>query len=624
MENSIIEESKKARRKSFWRFLFNKKIIIVIVFFIVICGGGYYYFIKSKSTDEIVAKPQEWTMKKDDLQINVESDGKVVAKDGVELSFSVSGDTLEVTNVYVKEGQQVKKGDKIASVKTNNLQYDLTKAYASYQATLANYNETMSGATSKEIADAENSIEQAKISLDQTKSSLEKTKISGENKISDAEQALTDAKKKLTENKDELSSKDVKDAYESLVDTIKSINISLRDILVNSDKILGIDNESINDEFEFYLGAKNTSALSFSQSSYSEAKNKLSSLNSSALSMSYNSSYSDIDLASDISGETLNKFELHLYYMQQLLDGTITAPDFTQSELDSLKSNISSSRSSVNTKISSLNSSLKAVNDAKDGLDDYVTDYNNAVKALADAKVEAEQDDLSAESSLRAKEISLKQAQANLEDIKAPLSASELASLRSSLTSAAISVDKARSDLEQATLTSPIDGEIALLNYKVGDIILTSESKAVVSIINKNTLFIEANIEESDINKIVVGQKVNATFEAADGLKLKGEVSFISLTSETSNNGVVTYLVRVIFSNTEENQIREGMTASISFVTSGVENVLVAPVSAIKNVGGKPSVEFKDGQWLPVKTGFTDGKYVEITSGLSEGDIILY
>ena len=136
-------------------------------------------------------------------------------------------------------------------------------------------------------------------------------------------------------------------------------------------------------------------------------------------------------------------------------------------------------------------------------------------------------------------------------------------------------------------------------------------------------MFIEVNIEEADISKLAVGQKAYATFDALDELTLEGEISFISLTSKINNNGIVTYMVRVIF-NKGEHQIREGMTAYIDFVISEARDILIIPVDAVRNVGGKPSVQLISGEWTEVATGFTDGKKVEVISGLNAGDKILY
>jgi len=163
-----------------------------------------------------------------------------------------------------------------------------------------------------------------------------------------------------------------------------------------------------------------------------------------------------------------------------------------------------------------------------------------------------------------------------------------------------------------------------MLNYKAGDIILSDSAKSMATIINNDTLFIEVNIEESDISKLKIGQKASATFEAVEGLKLDGDISFIAMTSETSSNGIVTYLVRVAFTAGNDSPIREGMTAAVDFTISGVSDVLTAPVDAVRNVNNQASIQKADGQYATVVTGFTDGKKVEIISGLTAGEAIIY
>ena len=108
----IIEESKKAKTNGFgfWR---NRKFIIIIAILIVAASVYYFWPNNNKERAQGRSIPEIWTVVKDDIIISVEADGKVVAEDGVELSFSVSGDTLEVEEVFIKEGQSIKKGDKI-------------------------------------------------------------------------------------------------------------------------------------------------------------------------------------------------------------------------------------------------------------------------------------------------------------------------------------------------------------------------------------------------------------------------------------------------------------------------------------------------------------------------------
>lgn len=618
---SILEESRKSRKLG---FLTKNKKIIIITLVLIIASYFAYSFFTPKKTTETKIQQQNWTVKKDDLQIAIESDGKVVAEDGVELSFSVSGDNLEIEEVFVKEGDKIKKGDKIATVKTETLEFNVRNAYSSYLSALASYNETTAGATEEEISNAKDKITSYEISLEQAEISFENTKQSAEDKIYNAEQAIKDAKDNLEDNQDELTSETVKNAYQTLVDTIKTTSLSLENILPDSDEILGIDHESINDDFEENLGAKDITTLSNAKNSYKKVKNKKDELESIAVLLNRYSNYNDIDAAAMLATETLDLFEDHLYDMRKMLEATITSTDLSQNALDTFKSTISSNRSTINTKITTLADDVDDVQDAKEALDDYIEDYEDAKRDLEIAKEEADRDIKNAEAGLESKKLNLEQAKRDHDDLLAPLTEAELASARSKLTSASISLEKAQLELEKATIISPIDGEVAMLNYKTGDIIVDNSSKPVAVIINNDTLFIEVNIEEADINKIEVGQKAYATFDALNDLKLEGEISFISLTSETNNSGIVTYLVRIIINNTEKAQIREGMTAFVDFVTAEAKNVLIAPVKAVSNVDGKPSIMKENGEWTPVTTGFTDGKYVEIISGLKEGDKIVY
>lgn len=647
---SILEESKKARRNT--GFLGGKKkyLFLLIIIFV---GSWYYYQSSAKETEgrtqEVAQK--EWTVKKDDLQISIESDGKVVAEDGVELSFSVSGDTLEVEQVYVKEGDTVKRGDKIASVTTQELEFNLQSAYASYDSAVASLNQKQATATEEEIQKSLASIEQAEINLDQAKINQNQTKLNGLQKIDNAKRVietaetsletagknLENAKNNLEIDEDSQDSEIVKKAYEDLYNSIKSINVSLQSLFYDADDILGIENEYTNDDFESYLSVKNSSALIDAKASFKQAQSANEALDAFVLSLDKNN-HSEVDSARVKTEEALSKMEVNLYGIQVVLDATETGNNFSQSDLDTLKSKITAARSSITNHISTLTKNTQAISNAKNSLESNqisyekaLLDYEKAESALEDAKQDLEtteeevaQDNANAEASVAAKEVSIKQTEISHAELIAPAREVDLASARAQVTSAAINVDKAKYNIEQATLTSPIDGEVALLNYKTGDIINRDDNLSMAEIINNDSLFIEVNIEEADINKIQVGQKAYATFDAVEDLELEGEISFISLTSQTNNSGIVTYLVRIVINNTKEGNIREGMTAFINFITAEATDVLVVPVDAVRNIEGKPSVILKSGEVQEVVTGFTDGDNVEVINGLEVGEVVVY
>ncbi|MBU4216750.1 efflux RND transporter periplasmic adaptor subunit [Candidatus Parcubacteria bacterium] len=629
--SSILEESRKARGIN-GVFQGGKKKIISVILILAIAGGAYYYYVNKKKDNtvaEVVKK--DWIVKKDNLKIAIQSDGKVVAEDGVDLSFSVPGDTLEVEDVFVKEGQKVKKGDKVASVKSNDLEFSLRSAYVSYQSALSGLELKQVGPTDDEIAKAKISIEQAKVSLDQSKISLDQLKMTVAQKIETAQNSITTAQNSLNLNQNVDNSLIIKNTYDDLVNTLKGTVIKIGNVLKDSDDILGVDNTYVNDDFENLLGVKDSNTLISAKNSYYQVSNLKNDLEPVVLVLNSASNQASIDSVVSKTKTTLNEMEKHLYSMQKMLDATITSSSFTQSELDSFKSTISSNRSTAVSELSSITNSMQSITTSKNSFDsaentlkNYQMAYDKAVADLDNTKKQAEKDIASAEAGIKSRETSLQQAQISYNELITPVRDIDLASARSQVTSAAISVDKAKYAMEQAILISPIDGEVSLLNYKKGDFIIKSDNKPVASIINNDTLFVEVKIEQADINKIKNGQKAYATFEALDSLRLEGEVAFVSLTSATDNNGIVTYVVRVVVNNNGETKIREGMTAQVDFVTAEKNDILIVPVTAVRNVNNKPSVELPDGTWAPVVTGFTDGINVEIISGLKAGDKLVY
>jgi len=624
MTNSIIEESRNARGvNGAFKGKKTKRNIIILIVILGIASSAYAIFSQDNNTVEEVAQ-KEWVVKEGDLTTSLENDGKVVAEDGVELSFSVSSDTLEVNEVFVTEGQHVSRGDAIASVKTDELEFALQSAYASYQSALASLNAKQAEPTEDEIKKAQTTIDQAQVSLDQAKISLDQTKLSGEQQIQNAERALASAENNLKLNENNSDSQIVDDAYSDLMNSLKSIIVTMESAMQDSDNVLGVDNTYINDDFENLLGAKSIQTLNTAKNSYRAVSQQKSNLEISIISLNSGSDQSAIDSVAREAEITLNDMIKHLYDVQSVLSATVTSSSFPQSELDSLQSSVSSARASVSSATTSITNNIQAVSSAKNSLTGLQITYDRAVSDLNIVKQQVEKNIANAEASVSAREVSLEQAQIAYDQLIAPVREVDLASSRAQVTAAAVNVDKAQYNIEQATLTSPIDGEIALLNYKAGDIINRDDNQPMAIVINNDTLFIEVHIEEADINDVKVGQKVYITFDAVDDLELEGEISFISLTSGTDNNGIVTYLVRIIISNTGDKDIREGMTAFVDFVISEVNDVLIIPVSAVRNVDGEPSVELTSHEWRPVTTGFTDGKYVEVISGLEEGDVILY
>lgn len=620
MAESILAQSKKA--KLFGWFGGKLKVIIIIL---VLAGGAYYgynYFTKGKNkAGQTMVQQKNATAVKGDIQLSVDTEGKVVAEDGVELSFSTTGETVEA--VYVKVGDTVKKGDKIAKISTTSLQRDLGDAQDNYQSALLSLADAKDGASEDEIKKAKYQIEQAETSLSQSKTSLDTAKTDAEDKVKDAQEAIDKAQENLKMNTSTESSKIVDDSYNTLYSDIENLSITIKNHIYSADKILGIDDSSLNDDFENVLGVTNSSYLYSSKNSYSTAKSKRQQLES-ALASTNKTNHTGVDNLATVAKAALAADKELYSNLQGLLDSTITSVQLSQSELDSMKSNISSTRSSINSSIASLDKDIDAIDTSKDSLSDLQRTYNDAVANLETVKRQNEVDIKNAEDAVRNKEISLDQAKISYNDLVAPLTSSELQSAVMKVHQAKNNLDKVQESIEEATLTSPIDGQVGAINGKVGSLIAKDNTESFATIINKDTLFAEVSVEESDIANIKNGQKAYVTFDAINGLELEGIVTFVSMTATTSNSGIVTYPVQVALNDVGKSDVKEGMTAFVKFVSSEVKDIITVPVAAVKNVNGAASVQKNDGKYVEVVTGFTDGTTVEIISGLDEGDKIIY
>lgn len=79
--------------------------------------------------------------------------------------------------------------------------------------------------------------------------------------------------------------------------------------------------------------------------------------------------------------------------------------------------------------------------------------------------------------------------------------------------------------LDNATLRAPISGTVIKTLAKTGEVV--SPGQPVAMIVDKSQLYITANIEETEISRIAVGQQVEFTVDSFPGHTLTGAVAEI-------------------------------------------------------------------------------------------------
>jgi len=144
---------------------------------------------------------------------------------------------------------------------------------------------------------------------------------------------------------------------------------------------------------------------------------------------------------------------------------------------------------------------------------------------------------------------------------------------------------EAQQNLENYYIRAPFDGVVTNINFKKGDSIKAGETLATV-FDDKNLVF-NVDIDELDIAKIKVGQKVNITVDALPETQtnpLTGKVSKIPLEG-TTQNGVTTYSVTISIDNPKDLKI--GMNANAEIIVNQKQNVLMVPLEAVQKFGNR-------------------------------------
>ncbi|EIW17054.1 MULTISPECIES: efflux RND transporter periplasmic adaptor subunit [Pelosinus] len=186
--------------------------------------------------------------------------------------------------------------------------------------------------------------------------------------------------------------------------------------------------------------------------------------------------------------------------------------------------------------------------------------------------------------------------------------------------------DDAVSQLDDTVIKAPIDGVIIGKPIPAGQTVAPGISTPMVlmSVADLSKMQIEAQVDESDIGKIALGQRVTFTVDAYIDKVFSGTVSNISQKANITQN--VVYYVVTIDVEGPGTMLKPTMTARVSIQSGESKNTILVPLSAIKENQGQPYVQIMVSgkiENINVTTGLSNEDKVEITSGLADGDQIV-
>lgn len=188
--------------------------------------------------------------------------------------------------------------------------------------------------------------------------------------------------------------------------------------------------------------------------------------------------------------------------------------------------------------------------------------------------------------------------------------------------------DDAVSNLEDTVIRAPISGMVIGKPIPAGQTVSPGISTPMIllTIANLDKMQIESLVDESDIGKIQLNQKVSFTVDAYPDKTFAGKVAVISNKANVQQN--VVYYTVLIDVDSPEGLLKPTMTARVSVHVGERNQVLTVPTLAIKDNKGQRVVQvLRPGQEQPetvkIKTGMTSEDRIEVISGLKEGDTIV-
>lgn len=186
--------------------------------------------------------------------------------------------------------------------------------------------------------------------------------------------------------------------------------------------------------------------------------------------------------------------------------------------------------------------------------------------------------------------------------------------------------DDALSNLEDTVIKAPIAGMVIGKPIPAGQTVSPGISNPMVLLIiaDLNKMQIEALVDESDIGKIKLGQKVSFTVDAYPDKTFAGKVATISNKANVQQN--VVYYGVLIDVESPEGLLKPTMTARVSVHIGERNNVLIVPTLAIKDNRGQRFVQvLRNGQPEAVKvvTGLSSEDRIEVVRGLKEGETVV-
>lgn len=631
------------------------KIMAVIGLILIIFAG--YFGQKAFGKQAVSVRYVTAAIEEGMLISSITGTGQVSASNLVDLKSKVSGEVIEVK---VKSGQEVKTDEILAQVDSRDALKAVRDAQTDLETAQLELNKLLASAEELDILQAENALTIAKNNLEELINPSPSTLSQAENALISVQDSLT--KLKFSQNsslKDALDTK--KKAQDNFIETYENAFNNIADAfldlpaLITDLKNILYGQEICNSELSVGSNIWNIQALKVSISIYDN--NELDELNAfirkaennyEAARESYDNNFEDYKEASRYSEravieELLAKTVETVRLMAETVKSEVNMLDYwidyrseknlsIFNQVSQFQSNLKTYTATTNSNLSNLLSEQRTLKDDKQAILDSERSLTEIKQnqpldlAEAERNVQEKKDALEKlknpdQDDIDAAKIDVKEKELTLKDLKDGADELDIRAKRIAINQKNDALLSVRQTLADYNIIAPFDGQIASLDISKGDSI---NSGTVVGSLMTTQKIAEITLNEIDVASVKVGQKVTLTFDAISDLSVTGEVVEID-TLGTVNQGIVSYDIKIAF-DVQDDRIKSGMSVSVAIITASKQDVLLAPIGAVKTQNNASYVEVlinNQPQRKIVTTGLSNDTMIEITDGLETGENVI-
>lgn len=147
-------------------------------------------------------------------------------------------------------------------------------------------------------------------------------------------------------------------------------------------------------------------------------------------------------------------------------------------------------------------------------------------------------------------------------------------------------IQRREKDLDNAIITSAIDGVIVSLNAEVGETVvvgtLNNPGSVIMEIADLTTMLLKAQVDESNIAPVREGQRARVYINAYSDTVYDGEVKRVGLKRQIGSDGVGFFIVEILVDTTDtDRQLLSGLSANTEIEVEDFFDVILAPSQAV-------------------------------------------